>query len=82
MKEKYLLRGIPSIKFAIGSKLRDKIRPDKPKTDNDINIKPVSAKHFFWIVRRKNHKGYMCIPRVLSRNYISKDCTDNSHVAK
>ena len=60
IEKRYLLRSIPYIEFAIDSKLRDKIEPDKPKvSDNDIKIKPVSTKHFFRIARRKDYKSYM-----------------------
>lgn len=48
MENRCLLHDIPCIKFLIGSKLRDKIKPDKLKAkDNDINIKSVSVKYFF-----------------------------------
>ena len=58
IEKEYLLRGIPCIKFAISSKLRDKIRPDKPKAvDNDIDIKPISAKHFFRMAQKKTTKA-------------------------
>ena len=82
MEEGCLSRGIPCIEFAIGSKLRDKIGPDKPKADNGIDIKPVNAKHFFWMARKKDHKGYMWIPCVLNRDCTSKNCTNGSYVAK
>ena len=60
MEKKCLLHGILCIEFAISSKLRDKINPDnRQNDDNDIEIKPVSAKFFFWIVRQKDHKVYI-----------------------
>lgn len=54
------LRDILCIKFAIGNKVKDKIRAKKfTAVDNNIEIKPVNAKHFFQIAYQKDHEGYM-----------------------
>ena len=96
MEKGCLPRGIPCIEFAIGSKAHSRLtpalklptqnkhgcQPTVHPVDNDIEIKPVNAKHFFWLARRKDHEGYMWVPQVLSRKCISKDRTDKSHVAK
>ena len=58
-EKKYLLRGIPCIKFAIDSKLKNKIRDKKLTAMDDIDIKPVNAKHFFCMACQKGYKGYM-----------------------
>lgn len=59
MESKCLLRGILCIKFAISNKVKNKIGTEKLTTINDIDIKPVSSKYFFCIVRRKNYEDYM-----------------------
>ena len=82
MKKRCLLHGIPCIDVAISNKLKDKIGPNKSKANNDIDIKPVNAKHFFWMAYQKDHKGYIWISQVFSRNCISKNYTDNNHMAK
>ena len=42
-----LLQDKPCIEFAIGCKLKHKIRSNKPTAGSDIDIQQVSAKHFF-----------------------------------
>lgn len=60
VENRCLLHGIPSFDFAISSKVKDKIRTEKfIIVNNDIDIKPISAKHFFQIVSQKDYKSYM-----------------------
>ena len=60
MQEKCLTHGIFCIKFAIDSKVKNKIGTEKLiAVDNDIEIKPISAKYFFCIARKKDHEGYI-----------------------
>ena len=80
--KKCLSRGILCVEFAIGSKIKHSIETEKLIAVDDIDFKPVNAKHFFCIARQKDYKGCMCIPRILSRNCTSKNCSDNSHMAK
>ena len=50
MKSGCLAHGISCVKFAIGSKTKNKIGANKHiavNLDININIKPVNAKHFF-----------------------------------
>lgn len=47
MEETFLLHGILRIKFTINSKVKHKIKAEKHTAINDIDIKQVSAKHFF-----------------------------------
>ena len=51
MENGCLARGVPCVKFAIGSKAKNKIGADKliavDPRDIDINTKLVNAKHFF-----------------------------------
>ena len=57
-----LAHGVPCVEFAIGSKAKNRIGVDKLTaidSDIDINIRPVNAKHFFQIARKKDHKGYI-----------------------
>ena len=80
-----LARGVPCVEFAIGSKAKNRIGTDKlTAVDSDINIdiKLVNAKHFFQMARKRDHKRYIWIPRVLSTDCTSKECSSSSHVAK
>ena len=82
MEERCLSRGIPCMEFAVESKVKHLIGTHRPTAKTNIKIKPVSAKHFFQLTRRKDHEGYMWIPRVLNNNCTNKDCSDRSHVVK
>ena len=83
IEKRCLLRGIPCVEFAVGSKAKHLIEMEKlTATDSNIEIKLVSAKHFFRLARRKDHEGYMWISRVLSNDCTNKECTDRSYVAK
>ena len=85
MENGCLTRGVSCVEFAIGSKAKNRIGADKLTAidpDIDIDIKPVNAKHFFRMARKRNHKGYIWIPRVLSTDCTSKECSSSSHVAK
>ena len=84
MESECLAHGIPCVKFAVGSKAKNKIGIKKLTVvdPGDINIKPVNAKHFFQIACQKDHKGYIWIPRVLSTDYTNKECKRSSHVAR
>ena len=68
----------------MGSKAKNKIGTDKLTAvdPGDIDIKPVNAKHFFRMARKKDHEEYIWIPRVLSTDCTSKECSSSSHVAK
>ena len=64
MENGCLARGVPCIEFAVGSKgAKNRIGADKLTAvdlgDIDIDIKPVNAKHFFQMARKKDHKGYI-----------------------
>ena len=59
MEEGCLSRGVPCVKFAVGSKAKHKIGDKKLTAVDDIDIKPVNAKHFFRMARQKGYKGYM-----------------------
>ena len=79
-----LARDVPCVEFAIGSKAKNKIETDKltAMDPGDINIKPVNAKYFFQMTQKKDFKGYIWIPPMLSTDCISKKCSSSSHVAK
>ena len=80
-----LARSVPCVKFAIGSKVKNRIGADKLiaiDPDIDIDIKPVNAKHFFRMAQKRDHKRYIWIPHVLNTNCTSKKCSNSSHVAK
>ena len=81
-----LARGVPCVEFAIGSKAKNRIGTEKltavEPRDINIDIKPVNAKHFFRMARKKDYKGYIWIPRVLGTDCTSKKCSTSSHVAK
>ena len=78
-----LARGVPCIKFAIGSKDKNRIGAEKPTAiESEINIRPINAKHFFRIARKRDHKEYIWISCVLSTDCTSKECSSSSHVAK
>ena len=83
MKSGCLAHGVPCVEFAIGSKAKNRIGMDKLTAvdPRDIDIKPVNAKHFFQMARKKDHKGYIWILRVLSTDCTSKKCSSSSHVA-
>ena len=59
MKEKCLSCGVPCVEFAIDSKTKHKIEDKKLITVDDIDIKPVNAKHFFHMACQKGYKDYM-----------------------
>ena len=85
MENGCLARGVPCIKFAVGSKsAKNRIRPDKLTAVDlgDIDIKPMNAKHFFKMARQKDHNGYIWVSRVLSTDCTSKKCSSSSNVAK
>ena len=73
MEKGYLLHGKPCIKFVMGCKLKHKIELNKFTTDGNIDIQQVSAKHFFWMIWKKDHKNYLWIPRVSTDN-CKKEC--------
>ena len=64
IEKRYLLNGKLCIEFAIGYKLKHKIGLNKPTAGSDIDIQQISAKHFFSMAQKKNHKSYLWIPRV------------------
>ena len=74
MEKKCLLNRKLCIEFAIGCKLKHEIRPIKPTASGDIDIQQVSAKHFFQIAWKKDHKRYLWILRV-STNNCKKECS-------
>ena len=85
MESGFLARGVPCVKFAIGSKAKNRIGADKltaVNPDIDIDIKLVNAKHFFRMARKRDHKGYIWILRMLSTDCTSKEYSSFSHVAK
>ena len=59
IKKRCLSRGVPCIKFAVGSKAKHKIEDKKLTAMDDIDIKPVNAKHFFRMAYQKGYKDYM-----------------------
>ena len=63
MESGCLARGVPCVEFAIGSKAKNRIGADKltavDPEDIDIDIKPVNAKHFFRMARKRDHEGYI-----------------------
>ena len=73
IEKKYLLNGKPCIEFAMGCKLKHEIGLNKPTAGGNIDIQQVNVKHFFQIARKKDHKGYLWIPRV-STNDCTKEC--------
>ena len=86
IEKKCLLRGISCIEYAIGSKTRSQSTPildqNLQPQDNAIDIKPVSARHFFQMARKQDHKGYMWILCVLNSNCNNKDCSSKNYTAK
>ena len=84
MESGCLARGVPCVEFAMGSKAKNRIGTDKLTAvdPGDIDIKPVNAKHFFRMAQKRDYKGYIWIPRVLSTDCTSKECSSSSHVAK
>ena len=85
MKSGCLAHGIPCVEFAIGSIAKNRIGADKLTAvdPGDIDIKLVNAKHFFQMVKKKDHKSYIWIPRVLSMDCTNRECTESSsHMAK
>ena len=83
MEKGCLLNGKSCIKFAVSCKLKYKIGPNKPTASGDIDIQQVSAKHFFQMAQKKDHKGYLWIPRV-STNGLHKRmlCRNNQQYKK
>ena len=82
-----LTRGVSCIEFAVGIKgAKNRIGVDKLTAvdpgDININIKPVNAKHFFRMACQKDHKDYIWVPRVLSTDCTSKECSSSNHMAK
>ena len=62
MKKNCLSHGVPCIKFAVRSKLKNVIRSEKPIiVDPEIDIQPVNTKHFFRMAWKKKHKGFLWI---------------------
>ena len=62
IKSGCLAHGVPCVEFAVGSKAKNRIGADKltaVNPDIDIDIKPVNAKHFFQMARKKDHEGYI-----------------------
>ena len=62
MESGCLARSVPCAKFAVSSKVKNRIGADKltaVNPDVDIDIKPVNAKHFFRMARQKNHEKYI-----------------------
>ena len=84
MENKCLANNVPCVKFAIGSKAKNRIETDSPTAidPGSVDIKPVNAKHFFRMTGQKNHKGYIWIQCVLSTDCTSKKCSSSSHMAK
>ena len=74
MKKDCLLHGKPCIKFAVGCKLKHEIGPNKSTAGGNIEIQQVNAKYFFWMTRKKDHKGYLWIPKVSTNDYTKKYC--------
>ena len=73
MESGCLAHGVPCVEFAIGSKAKNKIGTDKHTAiDSDVDTRLVNAKHFFQMARKRDHKGYVWIPRVLSTDCTSK----------
>ena len=84
MESGCLAHGVLCIEFAVGSKAKNRIGTDKLTAidPGSVDIKPVNAKHFFQMARKRDHEGYIWIPRVLSTDCTSKECSSSSHVAK
>ena len=62
IESRCLARGVLCVEFAIGSKAKNRIGADKltaVNPDIDIDIKPVNAKHFFQMARKRDHEGYI-----------------------
>ena len=53
-----LTRGISCTEFAVGGRVKNRTEPKE-----DIEVLPVNAKHFFRMVRKKDHEGYLWVPR-------------------
>lgn len=75
MKKGCFLHGKPYIEFAVGCKSKHEIRPNKSTGAGDIDIQQVSAKHFFQMARKKDHEGYLWVPKV-STDDCTKNCCD------
>ena len=85
-------RGMPCIKFAVGSKQKKVIRLKKPTTaDPKIDIQLVNTKHFFHMAQKKEYKSFSQISCVntsncecckTNSNNIQKQCANiTSHIA-
>ena len=60
MENNCLLCGVPCIKFAVESELKNKIESEKPVAmDSKIDIQLVKAKYFFWMAQKKEYKSYL-----------------------
>ena len=59
MKKRCFLNRKLFFEFTVGCKLKHKIGPIKPTTNGDIDIQQVSAKYFFQMAPKKDHKGYL-----------------------
>ena len=70
------LHSKPCIKFAMGCKLKHKIGSNKPIAGGDIDIQYVSTKYFFRMARKKDHEGYLWIPKVSTNNCKKEYCAD------
>ena len=69
----------------MGSKAKNRIKTDKLTAidPGSVDIKLVMAKHFFQIAQKRDHKGYIWVPRVLSTDCTNKECLgSSSHVAR
>ena len=58
-RKKCLSHGVLCVEFAVDSKIKHKIEDEKLTAVDDIDIKPVNAKHFFCMARQKGYKDYM-----------------------
>ena len=59
IENRCLACGVPCVKFAVGSKTKNKIRTDKLTAidPGNIGIKPVNAKHFFQMAQKRTMKA-------------------------
>ena len=74
IKKRCFLNRKPCFEFAVGCKLKHKIGLIKPTIDDDIDIQQVSAKYFFQMTPKKDHKGYLWILGVSTNGCIKKCC--------
>ena len=60
VESKCLACGILCVKFAIGSKTKNRIKVEKlTAVNSNIDIKLVNAKYFFQMARQRDHKVYI-----------------------